>query len=342
MEAELQRRLGLKLAVAAGAARTQAAIKNESNCYEEILKAAVEDVGLDTVTEKVLESDPEWASQMLQHIPDLGAHRDALLEKATASPASALHALRFVADLGSHKQSLVAAAGRDAVSLGNISAIHLKNDAGIVCQFTMYWTNANQSQPQTGYPNNKNWAWSSKLPVGQSQTMACRNFALADAPLEAGDEVWIYVWVESGKDVVSPLRFTYDPTNVNCANFAISGPVDSNTLGYSAMAAAAPVVTVSISPDNVASYSPDEIVVHRSSQTGIQWQMKTANYVFTGIEINGTDIQDFGEPAFNADKTVMTVTDTVADLESFTYDVHWKNIQTGQTGSFDPGIKNQD
>jgi hypothetical protein len=29
------------------------------------------------------------------------------------------------------------------------------------------------------------------LLLGQSQTMACRNFALADAPLEPGDEVWI-------------------------------------------------------------------------------------------------------------------------------------------------------
>lgn len=75
MDAKIQRRAGLRLALAADAASTQKAIKDETSCYQEILTAAVDDVGLDTTVAKVLESDPEWASQMLQHIPDLGAHR---------------------------------------------------------------------------------------------------------------------------------------------------------------------------------------------------------------------------------------------------------------------------
>ena len=342
MDVKLQRQIGLEMAVAAGATKTQAAIEDKSSCYENILKAAVEEKGLEFVTEKVLESDPEWASQMLQHIPDLGAHRDALLNKAKESPASALHALRFVADLGNHQQSLVAMAGRDATSLGNISAINFKCDGPVICKFTMYWTNAGEPQPQTGYPNSSDWHWSGKLPEPQSQTIACHNFTLVNAPLEAGDEVWIYVSVEGGKDPISPLRFTFDPTTVNCANFLLSGPGDSNTLAYSSMSVAAPMVTVSISSDGVASFSPDVVNVYRSSQTGVQWQMKTPAYEFTGIDIQGPDTQDFGAPTFNADNTVMTVTDTVADLDPFTYTIYWKNTQTGQTGKFDPGIKNKD
>ena len=100
------------------------------------------------------------------------------------------------------------------------------------------------------------------------------------------------------------------------------------------------MVTVSISSDGVASFSPDEVNVYRSSQTGVQWQMKTPDYEFTGIDIQGPNTQDFGAPTFNTDNTVMTVTDTVADLDPFTYTIHWKNTQTGQTGKFDPGIKN--
>lgn len=341
MDVKIQRQIGMEIAEAAGATRTQAAIEDKSRCYEDILKTAIEEKGLDFVTEKVLESDPEWASQMLLHIPDLGAHREALLEKVKESPASALHALRFAGDLGGHQQSLAAVAGREATSLGNISAINFKCDGPVICKFTMYWMNAGNPQPQTGYPNTSEWLWSSKLPEPQSQTIACHNFAKVLAPLEAGDEVWIYVSVEGGKDPISPLRFTYDPTTVNCANFLLSGPVDSNTLAYSSMSVAAPMVTVSISAEGEASFSPDVVNVYRSSQTGVQWQMKTPNYEFTGIDIEGPHTQDFGAPTFNADHTVMTVTDTVADLDPFTYTISWKNTQTGQTGNFDPGIKNK-
>ena len=290
----------------------------------------------------MLESDPEWASEMLQHIPNLGDHRDALLKKAATSPSSALHALRFVDDVGSHHQNLVLAAGAGAASLGNISAIHLKDSGGFDCQFTMYWTNAGKPQPQTGYPNSGEWVWSSTLLLGQSQTMACRNFALNNAPLEPGDEVWIYVSVKGGKDANSPLRFTYDPTTVNCAEFTISGTTTDNSLGYSQMSAAAPMVQVSISANGEASYSPDEVVVERSTDTGVQWHMKTAGWEFTGIEITGDVGHDFGEPGFNADHTIMTVTDTVADLGEFKYLVNYKNTATGEARSFDPGIKNKD
>ncbi len=341
MDAEKQRRAGLRLAVAAGAEKTQAAIKDESSCYEKILTAAIDDAGLDAVTEKVLESDPEWASQMLQHIPNLGSHRDALLKKAATSPSAALHALRFAPDLGNHQQSLMLAAGNAAVSQGNISAIHLKDSAGFNCKFTMFWINAGQTQPKQANAAGDKWVWSSDLMLGQSQTVACHNFAKNVAPLAPGDEVWIYVKVESGdKFNESPLRFTYDPTTVNCAVFAISGTTTDNALGYSAITAAAPMVQVRIA-NGQASCSPDEVVVSRSTDTGVQWHMATAGYEFTGIDIDADGTQDFGIATFNADQTVMTVTDSVADLETFTYCVNFKNTATGEAGSFDPGIKNK-
>jgi hypothetical protein len=341
MDAKIQRRAGLRLALAANATGAQEAIKDESSCYKEILTAAVADVGIDTTVAKVLESNPEWASQMLQHIPNLGAHRDALLQKAATSPASALDALRFVPDLGNHRESLVLAAGRDAAPLGNISAFHLKDSGGFDCQFTMYWTHAGETQPKKAYPDSGKWVWSSTLLLGQSQTMACRNFALTDAPLAAGDEVWIYVSVKGGKDNESPLRFIYDPTTVNCAVFTISGTTTDNSLGYSQMSAAAPMVKVSIS-NGQASCSPDEVVVQRSTDTGVQWQMETAGYEFTGIDIDADGVQDFGAATISSDGAVMTVTDTVADLGTFTYKVLYENTATHEKGSFDPGIKNKD
>ncbi|MCP4045424.1 MAG: hypothetical protein GY732_05485 [Gammaproteobacteria bacterium] len=341
MNVEQQRRAGLRLAVAAGAEKTQAAIKDESSCYDDILKAAISDAGLGTVVAKVLESNPEWASQMLQHIPDLGEYRDDLVKKAATSPSAALNALRSAPNLCGLQQGLILAAGSAAVSQGNISAIHLKDSAGFDCQFTMYWINNGQTQPAHSYPNTSDWKWSSVLLLGQSQTMACRNFALNDAPLEAGDEVWIYVDIKSGnKHNESLLRFTYDPTTVNCAVFAISGTTTDNTLGFSQITAAAPMVQVTIANDK-ASCSPDQVEVSRATDTGVQWHMNTAGYVFTGIDIDNDGKNDFGAATISSEGTVMTVTDTVRDLETFTYCVLYKNTATGEAGSFDPGIKNK-
>lgn len=347
MDVKTQRRVGMRLAIAAKALKTKEAIGDESSCYEDILKAAIDEAGLDTVTSKVLENDPEWACQMLQHIPNLGAHRNALLAKAATSPAAALQALRFVSDLGNHQQSLVLAAGSAAVSQGNISAIHLKDSAGFNCKFTMFWIDQNgQTQPKHAYTDSGSWVWSSGLMLGQSITVACRNFALNDAALNAGDEVWIYVKIDSGdKYNESALRFTYDPTTVNCAEFAISGTTTDNTLGFSKISAAAPMVQVSISKKDgkdVATCSPDEVVVYRSSNTGVQWHMESADYVFTGIDINEDGVPDFGAANISAEGKVMTVTDTVADLGTFAYCILWKNTKTNETGKFDPGIKNKD
>ena len=70
--------------------------------------------------------------------------------------------------------------------------------------------------------------------------------------------------------------------------------------------------------------------------------MQTADYVFTGVDIDANGEPDFGIATISNDGKTMTVTDTVADLGIYTYSITWKNSQTGQTGMFDPGIKNRD
>jgi hypothetical protein len=100
------------------------------------------------------------------------------------------------------------------------------------------------------------------------------------------------------------------------------------------------MVKVSISGSQ-ASCSPDEVVVSRSTDTGVQWHMETAGYQFTGIDIDADGVQDFGAATISSDGAVMTVTDTVTDLGTFTYKGLYENSATHEPGSFDPGIKNK-
>jgi hypothetical protein len=62
----------------------------------------------------------------------------------------------------------------------------------------------------------------------------CSDFAASPstAPLNAGDEIWMYVWVAGGKDNETPLRLTYDPNSAATANFVITGGVDNNELAF--------------------------------------------------------------------------------------------------------------
>lgn len=340
MDAQEQRAAGLRMAIAAKALKTKAAIKDVDSCYEDIFKAAIADVGLNETVARVLEGDPEWASQMLATIPDLGNHREALLHKAAESPGSALQALRNVADLGDARQTILAAATPQVASIASVSAFSLKDSAGFNCSFTLYWENDGKLQPLTGNPNKNHMVWSPTLMLGQSTTVACRNFSLTEAPLQDGDTIWMFVSVHSGsKHNESKLRFTYDSSTIQCADFVISGTTTDNTLAYSGLSNAAPIVKVSIS-GGTATCSPDTVDVHRKSQTGIQWVMETEGYQFTGISVTGNNTSDFSEPVITNNGTVMVVTDTVEDLEEYSYTVEYKAAD-GTAGSFDPGIRNR-
>lgn len=248
MKTDEQRGLGLKLAKALGATKTQESIKNANSNFETILKTASTEMSLDRLVSKVLEGPAEWAYQTLRNVPNLSNdNRDALIRKAAEEPLSAVHTLRFVNDLGSHRNALSQKAGALAVTQGDISGFYLNNKGSYNCEFTMYWSNAGQTQPAKG-SQSRDWVWSKKLMVGQDTQVVCSDFALPvpgktypdpqpNSPLAAGNEVWMYLWVQAGTDIESPLHFTCNPNTSNYAWFTSSGCTLNDALGLDKIAA---------------------------------------------------------------------------------------------------------
>jgi hypothetical protein len=74
--------------------------------------------------------------------------------------------------------------------------------------------------------------------------------------------------------------------------------------------------------------------------------MAQAGYTFTGIVItpdSGQSEDDFGVPSFGtnaANRSTMTVTDTVADLGNYSYTIEY-TTPSNEAGSFDPKIHNE-
>jgi hypothetical protein len=234
MDYDIQRALAIRLAQAGGQRwqKTQAALANENSRFSDIVNTAVSEVGVDALVAQILQGPPQWAYKTLRFVPNLGANRDALLQKAAQDPASALSAYRFVQDQGNHGTTLAQSAGKFAQAVGPIKAMNLKNSGSYVCQWTLKWENNLQVQPKTGYPNWGDWYWSGSLDVGQSQSIDLSQFSKPNAPLQAGNLVWMYVWVESGDDMESPVQFTYDPSSVETANFVSDGCTKNDDLGY--------------------------------------------------------------------------------------------------------------
>jgi hypothetical protein len=82
MKFEDQRKLGVKLASKYHAPKTLEMLKDTKNCYEDILKTAASEVGVEKLVKVLLENDPTWALQTLRHVPNLGSHETALIAKA--------------------------------------------------------------------------------------------------------------------------------------------------------------------------------------------------------------------------------------------------------------------
>ena len=237
-----QRRYGIRLAQSENAVKTKESIRDEHSCYEDILTTAADEVGVDTLVSHVLESDPEWAYNTLIHVPDLGRHRDALIAKASESPEWALRTHRFVDDLGSNADMVAKKAGALLQSQGVISGFNLLDQAWYNCQFTMFWVNNGKPQPQTAVKKSNwgEWKWSSELHGGGAGvTVACSEFALPKAPLADGNSVWMYMWVRAGKDVESPLRFTYSPNTTDIAYFTATGSTGSPRVSLTKVASPA-------------------------------------------------------------------------------------------------------
>ena len=90
--------------------------------------------------------------------------------------------------------------------------------------------------------------------------------------------------------------------------------------------------------------NPNKVTVSRATQDGVTWTFANAGYTFTGVEINGTRAPtgDFGTPVIstnNASRSVMSVSDTVADLGDYSYTLLYTDPQ-GREGRFDPTIRN--
>jgi hypothetical protein len=102
--------------------------------------------------------------------------------------------------------------------------------------------------------------------------------------------------------------------------------------------------TVTVS-NGAASSNPDPIPVSRATQDGVTWTFANAGYTFTGVTIGGVAAPtgDFGTPAIStnaAGRSVMSVSDTVADLGDYSYTLQYTDPQ-GRPGTYDPTIKNE-
>ncbi len=241
MDHDEQRLFGVKLTRTSGVdwQKTQAAIESKNSCFESILQTAAAEGGVDALVSQVLQGPPEWAYNTLRYVPNLGQHRDTLLKKAAEDREWALHALRLVPDLGNRRDLLVRSAGQLAQTNGNISGMSLLDQGGYDCKWTLYWTNNGVIQPKNAYPDG-GWNWSSVLLLGQSSgRIDLSTFALPNAPLQAGNEVWMYMYVYGGYDIESPIHFTYDPNTPGTATFTSSGTTTSDNLGYNGITSVA-------------------------------------------------------------------------------------------------------
>lgn len=232
MNLEEQREHGIKLATDLGASKTLAALNDKDVCFKDILPIAASEVGIEKFVSVITQNDPTWAAKALAFVPDLGNYRAELIKKAAEDQTAALDALRNGGDLGEHRELLADTAGNLATTTGDIAGFVLLDQGGYNCAFTMYWSNNGVS-----YPTDKsNPVWSDTIMLGQSTNKKCTDFATDKSPLAAGNEVWMYMWVQAGKDIESPIHFTYNPNTANYAYFTCSGTTTIDNLGYNKIA----------------------------------------------------------------------------------------------------------
>lgn len=101
--------------------------------------------------------------------------------------------------------------------------------------------------------------------------------------------------------------------------------------------------TVTVNNGN-ASSNPDPVTVSRATQNGVTWTFASDGYAFTGVTIDGVAAPtgDFGTPSIStnaAGRSVMSVSDSVADDDSYSYTLQYTDPQ-GRPGQYDPQIKN--
>lgn len=203
MNFDEQRKLAVKLASKGNAPKTLEALKDTNLCYEDILKTAVAEAGIDRVIPAILENDPSWSQYALQHIPDLGDFRSQLEERASAFSENRL------------------AAATDAVP-STVAGIQLNLVAGVgfECWFSMFWQNPNNNTiyPQAVQPDQNQWIWSIELDAVSNNTRYydCSYFGTAAIPIQTGATVWMIVQIAAGSlHQLTQFSSTYDPNGAS-------------------------------------------------------------------------------------------------------------------------------
>jgi hypothetical protein len=136
--------------------------------------------------------------------------------------------------LGSYHKLLTDKAGKFANPIGEVSGFNLLDQGWYNCKFTIYWANDGKVEPKNSYKDWDDWKWSSMLSGGGSgETQPCSYFGLPKAAPQAGNEVWMYMWVEAGDDVISPFHFTYNPNSPDIAYYKATGSTKSTSLSLS-------------------------------------------------------------------------------------------------------------
>lgn len=215
MHFEEQRKLGVRLAKEHGAEKTLAAIKDPNSCYTDILETAASEVGMDKLVSVLKENDPIWATQALTVFSDLGDHHSDLAANSVPinGTASSLE-------------------------------LYLASGAAFEASFTMYWFTPGSGiqQPMAGTPDTSQWVWSINLSIAinRSDTVACKDFALENSPLNPGDTVWMVVSTAAGNRFDTGFRFTYEPNGAAVridTTGAVASPNFSINTGDTAAAA---------------------------------------------------------------------------------------------------------
>ena len=223
------RKTGMQMATKAGASKTAKLIQNEHAGFGAIFDSAAAEIGKDALVKHVLEGPPFWSHMALLHMDDMGGDEAALRARAAQAPADMVRPEAGSELLAENDVALAGELG------GPLSAMNLHNAMAANCQWTVKWMNGGVEQPTTNYPNWDKWQWSGTLTAGCGSQMALSKIAakVPNAPLNNGDTVWIYVWVQAGSDKSSKdstFQFTYQSGSTKIAYWNISGTTTINSL----------------------------------------------------------------------------------------------------------------
>lgn len=184
------RDLGARLANEHGASNTAAVIQDPNSSHGDILRAAANDVGVDRLTEVLLEHPPEWSFHALRSVPDLGANEEALIRRAKEWQPSDQSTL-----------SDAAGGAAEPAAVRGVSVSLVWGSVMYTCRFTMLWESApNVVQPVAAYESPAAWAWSPKMDITyhSSFSFPAKTFELPKSPLNPGDPLWIRIAINAG------------------------------------------------------------------------------------------------------------------------------------------------